>query len=295
MTVCAVPTVVGTTYSIGSWSAADALPGVTDAAGNVWSIQDEKGLMHTPAFRTNVVDREQSDGVFDGPAWLPGRTIVLDGVIRSPDFPTLYAAMRTVRGLLAGLTRTAPLVAAYPDITIQTVVRKDGECLVDKIQSAHPIATFSMLLYAPDPTLYGATLQSASTGVFAASGGRAYAKAYPVAYGPGSSTGLIAVTNNGDTTTYPIITITAGSGPLVNPTITELGGNALMFPFTMNAGDVLVVDTGARTVLLNGGARAFPLANATLGCGPGATQLLFSAVSSAVGASMSVAWRDAYE
>jgi hypothetical protein len=203
--------------------------------------------------------------------------------------------MRTARALLVAGTRLQPLVAAYPDITVQTIVRKDGECLIDKVQSAHPIATWSMLLYAPDPTLYGSILQSGTTGVFAASGGHAYPRAFPDAYGNPGTAGTVTVTNNGDTTTYPIITLTAGSGQLVNPTITIPGGAALIFNMTMNAGDVMVVDTGARTVLLNGGARTWPLTSGTLGCPAGSTRLLFTATAAAAGASMSATWRDAYQ
>lgn len=292
-----VPTLVGVTYTIGSWSASDANPGVTDAAGNKWHITSEIGLMHSPAPRTNVVDREQSDGVFDGDTWLPGRSVVLEGVVRSPDFPTLYTAMRTLRGLLTAGSRRLPLVAAFPDLTLQTVVRRDGETLVDKLPSPrHPTATFSLVLYAPDPNLYGGTVQSASTGASTPSGGRAYNWAPPRAYGGAGTAGLITVTNNGDATTYPIITISAGSGPLVNPVITIPGGLGLVFNLTLNAGDVLVIDTGARTVVLNGTApRTWPLTSGTLGAGPGNTQYLFTATTADPTALMSVSWRDAYQ
>lgn len=293
---CAIPELLGTTYTVGSWSASDVGSGFLDSAGNHWSVTNEQGLMHTPAFRTNVVDREQSDGVFDGDAWLPGRSITLEGAVRSPDFPTLYAAMRSVRSLLVAGDRRQPLVVAYPDVTIQAIVRKDGECLIDKTVSRHPSATFSLLLYAPDPALYGSTLQSAATGVFIASGGRAYPDAYNDAYGAAGTTGIVDVVNNGNMLTYPLITISAGSGPLVNPTVTIFGGLSLVFALTMNAGDTLTIDTQARTVLLNGtGARQWPTTSGTLACPAGSTPLLFTAASSAVDASLSAQWRDAYQ
>lgn len=295
MTICAVPALVGTVYTIGTWSAGDAAP-VIDTSNNEWSVTQEQGLMHSPAPRTNVIDREQSDGVFDGDTWLPGRAILLAGVVKSPDFPTLYAAMRTVRGLLTAGSRRQALHAAYPDISVQTIVRRDGETLVDKTVNRNPSATFSLVLYAPDPNLYSDALHSASTGVFAASGGRAYPTAYPDAYGAAGTSGIVTVANAGDATTFPVITISAGSGPLVNPSITEVGGLALVFSLSMNAGDTLTIDTGARTVLLNGaGARPWPIANGTLGCAPGNTQLLFGATSAAIDASMSVTYRDAYQ
>lgn len=286
----------GTTYSLGSWSASDVLPGVQDSAGNVWHVTSEQGLMHSPAPRTNVVDREQSDGEFDGDAWQPGRSITLEGVVSSPDAPTLYAAMRTARGLLVAGSRRLPLIAAFPDLTLQTVVRRDGETLVDKIQHQMPRATFSLVLYAPDPNLYSNALQSASVGVFVAGSGRAYPLAFPRAYGAAGAAGTINVTNNGNETTYPIITLAAGAGPMVNPTVTAFGGLSLVFDLTLNAGDVLTIDTGQRSVVLNGtAARTWPLTSGTLAAPPGAsTQLLFTAFSSDPTATMSAQWRDAY-
>lgn len=293
---CQIIPAVGTIYTIGSWSADDySTSGFQDAAGNYWSVTSETGLLHTPAMRTNVIDREQSDGEFDGDVWVPGRSITLEGTLRSLSMPALYTAMRQLRGLLVAGSRRQTLVAAFPDLTLQCLVRKDGETLIDKEQHSQPLASWSLVLYAPDPNLYGGTLQSASTTVFVAFSGRAYPLAFPRAYGSSGTAGTVSVTNNGDVTTYPVITISAGAGPMVNPTITAFGGLSLVFNLSLNAGDVLTIDTGQRTVTLNGtAARTWPLITGTLGCPPGVTQLLFNAFSADPTATMSATWRDAY-
>lgn len=296
MTVCISPPTVGTVYTIGSWSAGDAVP-VIDEFGNQWSITQEDGLQHSAAPRTNVVAREQSDGDFDGDAWQPGRSISLTGQIKSPTMPLLYDAIARMRALLVAGPRRLPLVVAQPNVTVQTIVRRDAETTVDKDKSTQPSASFTLVLYSADSNLYGADPeQGASTGVFSASAGRAYPLVYPRVYGPSGTDGVVAVTNNGNTDTFPIIVLSAGTGPMVNPQVTLVGGLTLLFTTTLNAGDTLTIDTGARTVLLNGtAARNWPLPSGTLPCpGPGVSQLLFNAFTSSPGAEMSVTWRDAY-
>jgi hypothetical protein len=265
---------------------------VIDSLGCVWYLTDYKGWAGSPAPRTNVIDREQSDGQFDGPAWQPGRQITLDGKVICPSNYVMHEAMDMFNALLVAGSRTGTMTAVEPHLTRQAVVRRDAEN--DFTPVGNTDALFSLILYAPDSNRYGSVLNTASTGVFQASSGRAYPLAFPRAYGAGSSAGTVTITNNGNVTTYPIITLNAGSGPMVNPSVALFGGLTLTFALSMNAGDQLVVDTGQRTVQLNTAARAWPLTSGTLGCDPGTSQYLFNAFSADPTATMSVAWRDAY-
>lgn len=282
----------GITFAIGSWGAGMPVP-VQDSLGCLWYLTDYKGWAGSPAPRTNVIDREQSDGEFDGPVWQPGRQITLDGKVVCPSNFVMHEAMDTFNALLVAGSRTATMTATEPHVTRQAVVRRDAENDITPVGNTD--AEFSLILYAPDSIRYGSTLKTGSAGVFAASAGRAYPLAFPRAYGGAGTAGIVNIINAGNMTTYPIITINAGSGPMVNPSVTAFGGLTLTFPLSFNAGDQLVVDTGQRTVLLNGAARAWPLTAGTLGCPGGTTtQYLFNAFSADPTATMSVAWRDAY-
>lgn len=280
----------GITFTIGSWSA--GMPGVVDANNCVWYLTDYKGWAGSPAPRTNVVDREQSDGEFDGPVWQPGRQVTLDGKVVCPSNFVMHETMDVFNALLVAGSRTAAMTVIEPHLTRQAVVRRDAEN--DFTPVGNTDALFSLILYAPDSNRYSSTLHSGATTLYQASAGRAYPLAFPRAYGGSGTAGIVNITNAGNVTTYPVITITANAGPMVNPTVTAFGGLTLVFSLSLNAGDSLVIDTGLRTVLLNTAARAWPLTNGTLGCAPGITQFLFNAFSADPTAAMSVAWRDAY-
>lgn len=281
----------GTTFTIGSWGAGSLVP-VVDSNGCAWYLKDSKGWSGSPAPRATPVDREQSDGVFDGPAWQPGRQITLEGTVLCPSNAAMHLAADVASGILVAGSRTGTLTVTEPALTRQAVVRRDAETLFDF--AGWNAATFSLILYAPDSTRYSSTLHSGTTGIYQTSAGRGYPLAFPRAYGGSGTAGIVTVTNAGNLTTYPIITINAGSGTMVNPSVTAFGGLTLTFTQTLNAGDSLVIDTGQRSVLLNTAARAWPLTTGTLGCPPGSTQLLFNAFSANPTATMSVTWRDPY-
>jgi hypothetical protein len=185
----------GITFTISSWGAGMPAP-VIDSLGCVWYLTDYKGWAGSPAPRTNVIDREQSDGQFDGPAWQPGRQITLDGKVICPSNYVMHEAMDMFNALLVAGSRTGTMTAVEPHLTRQAVVRRDAEN--DFTPVGNTDALFSLILYAPDSNRYGSVLNTASTGVFQASSGRAYPLAFPRAYGAGSSAGTVTITNNGD-------------------------------------------------------------------------------------------------
>lgn len=69
---------------------------------------------------------------------------------------------------------------------------------------------------------------------------------------PGTN-GVMALLNSGTAPAWPVLTISAGANPLVNPVITDQAtGRQLRYTGTLLAGNVLIIDTSpfARTVLL---------------------------------------------
>lgn len=134
--------------------------------------------------------------------------------------------------------------------------------------------------------------------------------AWPLEFGTPGSTGALSVTNAGDAPAHPVIEF---RGPVERPSLTKTGtGETLEYDLPLAAGDVLTVDTGAGTVLLNQTAsrlgaastRSVPEQTFTLAPGelvggalvPTTTPLIFRAApgSTDPAASVTVRWRSAY-
>lgn len=284
----------GTLWTLDWWAGTEGSAPTPDAAGNLWYVEKVLGWHDAPAPRSNVVDRDGSDGVFDGPTYLPGRVITIDGWVESLDQFSLLQAVRRLRSLLTASPRVATLVGIELDLTLQASVRRDGQTLVT-LQSP-TWADYELLLYAPDATLYGQTLNHTTTGLYSGAAGRVYPLVYPMVYGALGNQGFATIVNAGNTTAYPTLTITAPSNPLVNPQVRLVGGPLIRLGMTLTVGDSVVIDLAQQTIVLNGAAsRYYTLTpdSAFFSIPPGTYQLLFTA-DSGTGGQLDAAWRNPY-
>lgn len=127
---------------------------------------------------------------------------------------------------------------------------------------------FALQVASPDPAKYGTTLLEAST-TLPSSAGIGLDWTAPglnwtggLDWGTPTSTGVIALLNEGTSPTWPIFTIAAGAQPLVNPAITsQATGRTLYYNGTLQPGDTLVIVTNpfGRSVLLDGSGDRRPL------------------------------------
>jgi phage-related protein len=106
----------------------------------------------------------------------------------------------------------------------------------------------------------------------------------------------VEATNEGNVPSPARLTIT---GPLTNPTIrNETTGEDLVLTYTLGAGETLVVDMGARSVLLNGTANRYSAVNWELTdwwlLAPGSNDISFANASYSAGASLLIEWRHAW-
>jgi hypothetical protein len=286
----------GTVWSVGTgWTGYGAGTISPDLYGSLWYVEKSTGWYGSPAMRAQVTDREQSDGVFDGPAWLPGRQVVLEGVVTGQSRAGLLQSLRAARGLLVAGNRVDTLTCADDDVALQAVVRRDGESLFEQTGLS---AQFSMSFFAPDPVLYSTALHTATTGLYSGGAGRPYPLVFPLVYGAMGSTGVLPIVNAGNLNSYPVVTLSnpITSPPLVNPSVQLSGGSRVALNLTLAPGDAVTIDTGQQTVLLNGTASrysALTVDSAFFGCQPGSSQLLFTADSGS-GATLTATWRDPY-
>ncbi|MFB7671684.1 hypothetical protein ACFC26_09725 [Kitasatospora purpeofusca] len=223
--------------------------GRVDTAGVAWTVASD-GLRgwSGPAIRTAYTDREADHGAWAGPTYLGARVITVAGTITAPGLAALDAA---VEQLLAAASITDTTLVVGETIPKQCTVRRSGEVLVDYVTGQ--VARYSVLLTAADPRRYATALQSQSAALPSVTGGLTLPITMPVTITATTVSGSITLTNSGSAPTRPTLTI---AGPVVTPTIVAaLPGGAttqIVYGDTLLTGDVLVIDSTARTVVLNG-------------------------------------------
>jgi hypothetical protein len=270
------------------------------------------GWEETPSLDSGTVLRAQDHG-----GW-PGRLLAQTRIITVPDL-----TVRTAPGVLGAAVRTLEAsTAPGPDTEQPLVIQLDerGPLLVwaRLIRRALPVTPTwqvghttggALQWQCTDPRRYVPAEQSGATGLPAPESGLNWGSPETglawgspetgLTWGSPGSTGDVTIVNAGTAYCHPVIEF---RGPVVTPSVTLLAtGQVLEYGITLAAGDVLVVDTWAGTVLLGGQSR---LANATnrsspegsFTLPPGSSTLSFRADPSSTdpAASATVRYRSAY-
>lgn len=277
------------------------------------------GWEDLPPLDSGSVARSDAHGSFPGRLLAQARTIGLEGLmVRAPRdrigavVGALNAGTHLVedeRPLVVWLDDRGPLLSwarAIRRAVPTTLGYRVGTILDGAVQWE-----------ASDPRRYALAEQSATARLPAAEPGLDWntspgpeSLGWPLEFGTPGSTGALSATNAGDAPTHPVIEF---RGPVVRPSLTKTGtGEVLEYDLPLAADDVLTVDTGAGTVLLNGAAsrlgtvtarsvpeQTFTLAPGELvgnGVAPTTTPLIFRAApgSTDPAASVTVRWRSAY-
>ncbi|MFG3050317.1 phage distal tail protein [Kitasatospora sp. NPDC048239] len=236
--------VLGRTVTLGTLQL-----GRVDAAGVAWTVAKD-GLRGWAgaAVRTQYTERQGAHGVWAGPTYLGARVITLAGTITAPSLAALDAAAEQLYAA-ASLTDTTLTVAET--IPKQATVRCSGEPLVD--YETDRVARYSVMLTAADPRRYALYEQGGNTKLPSGSGGVTLPITLPLTIAAGSSSGTVTLQNQGTIATSPRFVV---GGPLPGFTIlvqySDSTVRQLTYTDTVGAADVLIIDTGARTVVLNG-------------------------------------------
>jgi len=222
--------------------------GAVDPDGTAWVLQTLDGW-DSPEVRSEYTDREADHGSWASPVYLGSRPITLAGVIVAASQALLEAAMERLRAA-AALTDT--VLTVWETVAKQATVRRSGKPLMQYVTDT--TATYSVMVTAQDPRRYSTTLSTGTTALPSTTGGLALPAAFPLTFSAATVAGLINAVNAGTVDTRPVLTIT---GPVVAPVIAALYPDGtvrqLLYSLDLVAGDVLTIDTDARTVLLSGG------------------------------------------
>lgn len=225
----------------------DVALGAVDEAGVGWHLQTLDGW-DSPETRAEFTDREGDHGAWAGPVYLGSRPITLAGTIVAPSQELLEQGMDRLR-VAAGLTDT--LLTVWETTPKQAVVRRSGKLLMQYITDA--TATFSVMVTAADPRRYSTELQEGTAGLPSSTGGVTPPLTPPVASDAVVVSGEITATNLGTFKTRPVFVI---DGPVDRPQILVQAPDGkvtfLTYSQALYDGDQLVIDTGAKTCVLNG-------------------------------------------
>ncbi|MFD9603325.1 phage distal tail protein [Streptomyces sp. NPDC059970] len=226
--------------------------GTVDELGVVWRIGAEDGLQgwDSAEVRAEHTARQGDHGSWADPVYLGERPVTLAGLIEAPDKALLDDALDRLRAAVS-LTDT-PLVV-YETVPKQATVRRSGKPLLTYITDR--TARFSVLVTAADPRRYALDEQAGVTPLPSTTGGLVFPVTFPVAFSAATVAGEIRTDNAGTVETRPVLVI---DGPVENPSVfaqyADGSVRLLAYSQTLAAGDQLVIDTDAHTVVLNGNA-----------------------------------------
>lgn len=276
---------------------------------SVYQILTLDGLEDLPVIRNQDDNRGYQDGMWTGRDFLSGRTLVFTMTIRGDsNFSMNYYLDRLQANLVPQQQGTGLLQFQLPGQGLQRInarVRRRAIQINPDYSSGLATATYEF--FCPDPRYYDDTEQSTDLINATAVAGRTYNRVYtepptPVTNNPfisgmyfgGGAGAPNLITNNGWTTTYPLIII---EGPCINPRVTNVtAGLFLQVDTTLGTGDTLVLNTDLRTVTLNGVSRRALLNNAStwFAAPPGTSYYTFTATGTTGTTSCVVSWRSAY-
>jgi hypothetical protein len=211
------------------------------------------GLLATPSIRIGDTPRAGRHGVQAGADLLAGAEITFDVWVLTSSRTAAETAAAALLAAFAPSSADLPLavtMSGSPDDYILYGRPRGAECRFDGKFNGGCLRVRAVFA-ATDPRRYSATEQTATTTLPTAVGGLDFAASAPFVFGSGGSGGSMSCPNDGTAATPWVATF---SGPLVAPTLRlESTGDEIAFPgTTLASGETLVVDSDARTVLLDG-------------------------------------------
>lgn len=207
----------------------------------------------TPEVRSSDEERSRRHGLDAGEDLLGGRSIIASITIVSPHpSEDVWAAFSAA--LVPGRRGQYPLTIQTPGLangaTVTANARVRRLVMPSDLDMIHAgVGKAVVEWFATDPRLYGAALNGATV-PGETEGGVSWPISWPLVWGGSASGGQMTLTNLGEFDAPWVATIT---GPVTNPRIrNQTTGQEMRVNMTVEAGQTLVIDEDARTILLNG-------------------------------------------
>jgi hypothetical protein len=243
------PAITTTVPTLSNWQL--SLGGLTMGLGTPYGFSTLEGIADGPTIRNGDVDRPRDQGQYLGLDFAAGRDIILTGDANT-DGTSLQHALEVLGTSMFAQVTEMPLWFQLPNLPLLcSMVRPRKNTTPIDFGYSFGLAKKILGFHSTDPRLYAAP-SAGSVGVPKPLGGLTFNASFPLAFGGGSVAGILNVTNTGNVECRPILVFT---GPMTNPTVTnETTGWSLSFSnpsqsgYTLNAGDVMTVDTDLRSI-----------------------------------------------
>ncbi|WP_445396428.1 phage distal tail protein [Streptomyces sp. LE64] len=252
-----------------------------------------------PGLDSGTVPRPDAPGAYPGRLLAQARTIGLDGLMVRAPRARIGATVQALEDATVPRDDEIPLVAWLDERGPLLVHARAMRRLVPATlgYTVGLITGGAIEWEASDARRYAVDAEEVTLEPPAPESGLVWPLTWPLNFGTPGASGTATLTNRGNAPTHPVI---AFRGPMVLPTLTNTArGDALEYDLPLTEDDVLVVDTGAGTVTLNGTASRIGTATArsvpeqTFTLPPGPTPLVLR-TSSGAGGTCTIRYRHAY-
>jgi hypothetical protein len=196
--------------------------------------------------KRNETTRPNQWGDFREPGLLGARHLALTGAAVADSTEQLLEMRDEFTSLLAH--------GEYKEIAVQNSVETRYitvalEGSPSWVQKGDSVAVWKLDLYAPDPRMYGPKLGIQITDS-TISGGTDYPLDYPVDYGGDTKVVAVALTNRGNTYSWPVFKVTGDF--YQGFSITDNAGKIITYDGVVTMSAPVTIDTGAGTAIQSG-------------------------------------------
>lgn len=272
--------------------------GVTLGPAPFW-IQSASGLADYPEVRTSDRALLRRHGLFAGDDFLGGRTLTVEVAILSDvSVAATHGYVENFRRAFAPGGPELPLNFVVPGLAgsatgrIMCRPRKLSMATDGRHFRGFPVGLVE--LYATSPVIEREDAYTLVTTLPTAGGGLGFPVSFPISFGAQSTGGSIYGYNGGN---FPASVNFRIDGPATNPKIEHVGqSKSIQVNIDLAAGEYLILDSKARTVMLMGTASRYNLiaaGSSWFDMGVGSNELRFSAATTTA-ATLTAVWRDTW-
>jgi hypothetical protein len=266
--------------------------------GSPYLITQVEGLLDLPGLTTADRQRLRRHGLIPGDDFANGRTVVISLEISDEAGVDFDTAVTALMAATAPGSDEQPLVFQIPGVAgggkRQLMARPRRRSLPIGRDFYYKLPVAQIEFECTNPRILNRTLETATTSLPTAAGGLNFNLTFNASFGATSTSGLLNLTNQGTFDAPPQIRF---DGPVTNPRVENLTQDKrLQLDITLAAGEFLLLDAEARTVLLNGTASRYNTLTTTsewFDLQPGSNSLAFQA-STPSSATITISWRSAW-
>ena len=230
--------------------------GTTFGAGTAIQLLSASGLEDLPDIRSGDISRAFAHGEAPGLDLAAGRNVDLQLLVTDSGAGDYWTNIETMKALSVPQTAELQLTYTLPGRAARTLMcRPRRRALTVDTDYQFRYGAMSLQFHATDPRIYSSSFTSGALTLPTALTGLTFPATSPFVF-TASGTGATLIATNSGNTPAPWVAVLAG--PLVNPTITLAStGSAISLGGTLAAGEVLTIDSLARSILLNGTASRY--------------------------------------